>query len=144
MSAQLVPFAYLAAASLFILGLHNLSSPKTAPRGNALAAAGMLIAIVAALLEQGVVDYVVVLAGVVVGSAISLPRSRSGSTCRTRRASAAGVTTQIRSRGASLRTRRQVSTSIGRGPIRERNCLGWLVRLSGQNRVPLPPASRMT
>ncbi|MEE9606714.1 MAG: NAD(P)(+) transhydrogenase (Re/Si-specific) subunit beta, partial [Myxococcota bacterium] len=70
MSAELVPFAYLVAASLFILGLRNLSSPKTAPRGNALAAAGMLIAIVAALLEQGVVDYVVVLAGVVVGSAI--------------------------------------------------------------------------
>jgi NAD(P) transhydrogenase subunit beta len=67
---QLIQFAYLVAASLFILGLHNLGSPRTAPRGNAMAAVGMLIAIVATLLVQGVVDYVVILAGIVVGSAI--------------------------------------------------------------------------
>jgi NAD(P) transhydrogenase subunit beta len=70
LSAQVVQFAYLAAAVLFILGLHNLSSPRTAPRGNVMAAVGMLIAIVATLLVTGVVDYVVILAGVVVGSTI--------------------------------------------------------------------------
>ena len=63
MSAQIVQFAYLAAAVLFILGLHNLSSPRTAPRGNLMAAVGMLIAIVATLVVKGVVDYVVILAG---------------------------------------------------------------------------------
>ena len=70
MSAQIVQFAYLAAAVLFILGLHSLSSPRTAPRGNVMAAVGMLIAIVATLVVKGVVDYVVILAGLVVGSAI--------------------------------------------------------------------------
>ncbi len=72
MSDQLVQLAYLVAAVLFILGLHNLSSPRTAPRGNMLAAVGMLIAVVATLLVQEVVDYTVILAGVVVGSAIGL------------------------------------------------------------------------
>jgi NAD(P) transhydrogenase subunit beta len=69
-SGQLVQFAYLAAAVLFILGLRNLGSPKTAPRGNVMAAIGMLVAIVATLVNQGVVDYMVILAGMVVGSAI--------------------------------------------------------------------------
>ena len=68
MIQQLIPFAYLASAVLFILGIHNLSSPKTATRGNRLAAVGMLVAVVATLLVQGVVDYTVILAGIVVGS----------------------------------------------------------------------------
>ncbi|MCZ6781972.1 MAG: NAD(P)(+) transhydrogenase (Re/Si-specific) subunit beta, partial [Proteobacteria bacterium] len=63
---------YLVAAVLFILGLRNLSSAKTAPRGNAMAALGMLIAVVATLLVQGVVRYEIVLAGVVVGSAVGV------------------------------------------------------------------------
>ena len=39
--------------------MRNLGSPKTAPRGNLMAAVGMLLAIVATLLDQvqGVVDY---------------------------------------------------------------------------------------
>jgi NAD(P) transhydrogenase subunit beta len=67
---QYIQFAYLAAAVLLILGMRNLSSAKTAPRGNLIASVGMLIAIVATLLIQGVVDYTVIFAGVVVGSAI--------------------------------------------------------------------------
>ena len=55
MRLQLIQIAYLAAAVLFTLGLHNLSSPRTAPRGNRLAAIGMLIAVVATLLMQQVV-----------------------------------------------------------------------------------------
>jgi NAD(P) transhydrogenase subunit beta len=69
-SGQLIQIAYLAAASLFILGLHNLGSPKTATRGNLMSAVGMGIAIVATLLTQGVVDFPVILAGIVVGSAL--------------------------------------------------------------------------
>jgi NAD(P) transhydrogenase subunit beta len=65
-----VQFAYLAAAVLFILGLKKLGSARTAPRGNALAAIGMLIAIVATLLKSGVVNYPMIIAGVAVGSAI--------------------------------------------------------------------------
>ena len=70
MTEQFLQFAYLAAAVLLILGMRGLASPKTAPRGNFTAAVGMLIAVIATLLTQGVVDYAVILAGVVVGSGI--------------------------------------------------------------------------
>jgi NAD(P) transhydrogenase subunit beta len=69
---QVVQFAYLFAAVLLIVGMRNLASPKTAPRGNLIAASGMAVAIVATLLMQGVVDYLTILAGVVVGSAIGV------------------------------------------------------------------------
>jgi NAD(P) transhydrogenase subunit beta len=69
-TSQLVQFAYLAAAVLLIVGMRNLASPKTAPRGNWIAATGMFVAIVATLLVQGVVSYGTILAGVVVGAAI--------------------------------------------------------------------------
>jgi len=70
MSTILIQFAYLVASVLFILGLRNLSSPRTAALGNQMAAVGMFIAIVATLLVQGVVDYPIVIAGIVVGSLI--------------------------------------------------------------------------
>ncbi len=70
MTTTLIQFSYLVAAVLFILGLRNLSSPKTASLGNAMAAVGMLVAIIATLLYQQVVDYTIVFAGVAVGSVI--------------------------------------------------------------------------
>ena len=72
MSSQALQFAYLAAAVLLILGLRDLSSPKTAPRGNAVAAVGMLVAVVATLLQQEVVDYAVIVVGLVVGSGVGV------------------------------------------------------------------------
>jgi NAD(P) transhydrogenase subunit beta len=69
-ATTLIQLAYLVAAVLFILGLRNLSSPKTAPLGNILAAIGMLIAIVATMLVQDVVSYGMVIAGLAVGGAI--------------------------------------------------------------------------
>ncbi len=76
MTTTLIQLAYLIAAVLFILGLRNLSSPKTASLGNAMAAVGMLIAIVATLLYQEVVDYGMVIAGILVGSVIGLVAAR--------------------------------------------------------------------
>ena len=70
MTTTLIQFAYLVAAVLFILGLRNLSSPKTAALGNQMAAVGMLIAIVATLMVSEVVDFPIVMAGIVVGSLI--------------------------------------------------------------------------
>ena len=70
MNLQWIQFAYLAAAVLFILGLRQLGSPKTASRGNLTAAVGMLIAIVATLVDQQVVSYGVIVAGMVVGAGI--------------------------------------------------------------------------
>ncbi|MDJ0787481.1 MAG: NAD(P)(+) transhydrogenase (Re/Si-specific) subunit beta [Myxococcota bacterium] len=71
-----IQLAYLAAAVLFILGLRNLSSAKTAPLGNQLAAAGMAVAIIATLIGQGIVGWGVILAGVVVGSSIGAVLAR--------------------------------------------------------------------
>jgi len=63
-------FLYLLAAVLFIVGLKRLSSPATAKDGNRLAALGMLVAIVVTLLDEQVVSYWIVIAGIVVGGAI--------------------------------------------------------------------------
>ncbi len=53
MSSQAwINLAYLAAAMLFIMAFKLMSGPRTAVRGNFLGAAGMAIAIVAALFEQ--------------------------------------------------------------------------------------------
>jgi NAD(P) transhydrogenase subunit beta len=67
---QIIQYAYLVAAVLMILGMRMLASPRTAPRGNQLAAVGMGIAVVATLLMQGVVGYGTILAGMVIGSGI--------------------------------------------------------------------------
>ena len=67
MRAALINFAYLAASTLFIFGLKGLSGPRTAVRANLLGALGMMIAVVATLLDLQVVSYGVILAGIVVG-----------------------------------------------------------------------------
>ena len=67
---NLIQFAYVASAALFIFGLKKLGSPATARRGNMISSLGMLLAIVAALLDQGIVEYQWILLGFVVGGAI--------------------------------------------------------------------------
>ncbi len=52
MSNNIVTFAYLFAAVLFVFALKAMSSPKTARRGNAIGAFGMAIAIVITLLSR--------------------------------------------------------------------------------------------
>jgi len=61
---------YLIAASLFILGLKKLSSPKTARVGNLLAMLAMLIAVVVTLLDKQIVDFSFIIAGVIIGAFI--------------------------------------------------------------------------
>lgn len=65
-----IEISYLVATILFFLGLKYLGSPATARKGNAIAAAGMLLAIAATLLYQQVLNYLLILAGIAVGSAI--------------------------------------------------------------------------
>ena len=67
-----VDLLYLLAAILFVFGLKMLSSPRTARRGNVVAAAGMLIAIVVTLCEHQIIGFGTIIAGMVVGSAIGL------------------------------------------------------------------------
>jgi NAD(P) transhydrogenase subunit beta len=66
----LIQFAYIVSAALFIYGLKQLGSPATARRGNTISSLGMLVAVVAALLDQGIVDFQWIVIGFVVGGAI--------------------------------------------------------------------------
>ena len=65
-----IPIIYLFSAVLFILGLRQLSHPRTAPKGNNTAAIGMLLAIIATLLNNQILDFQTIFIGIVVGSAI--------------------------------------------------------------------------
>jgi len=67
-----ITLLYLLAAVLFILGLRGLGSPRTARRGNQLAAVGMFVAVivtVADIYDEPRVAWGVVIAGLVVGGA---------------------------------------------------------------------------
>ena len=72
---------YIVAFVLFIVGLKGLAGPKTAVRGNKIAAIGMLVAFVATLMIDGVIedseDAILIAVGVIVGTAIGIPSARS-------------------------------------------------------------------
>ena len=73
----IIQLGYVVAAGLFIFGLKMLGSPDTARRGNGISAIGMLVAIVAALLDQGIVQYEYILGGMVVGGLIGAVAART-------------------------------------------------------------------
>jgi NAD(P) transhydrogenase subunit beta len=66
----LINLAYLVASVLFIMTFKGLAHPRTAVRANKMGSLGMLIAVVATLVDRSIVDFKVILAGIVVGSAI--------------------------------------------------------------------------
>jgi NAD(P) transhydrogenase subunit beta len=72
-----IQLSYLLAAILFIIGLKWLNSPATARQGNRLSGIGMLIAVAVTLLDQQIVSYEVIIAGVVVGTAVGVWMARS-------------------------------------------------------------------
>jgi len=77
-----IRLASLAAAVAFVLGLHMMNSPATARRGNQLSAAGMAVAIVAALVDVGhggtmtATRWLVLLCGALLGGAAGLYSAR--------------------------------------------------------------------
>ncbi|GEL16260.1 NAD(P)(+) transhydrogenase (Re/Si-specific) subunit beta [Pseudonocardia asaccharolytica] len=71
----LVAALYIIAFSLFIYGLMGLTGPKTAVRGNLIAAVGMTIAVVATLLRVQH-NWVLIIVGLVVGAALGIPAAR--------------------------------------------------------------------
>src|SRR5688572_32847293 len=75
---ELITALYIVAFSLFIIGLHMLRGPRTAVRGNLLAAAGMAIAVVATLLDDRIGDWPLVILGLAAGSAVGIPAARNG------------------------------------------------------------------
>jgi proton-translocating NAD(P)+ transhydrogenase subunit beta len=68
---------YIAAFACFIFGLRLLNHPRSARRGNIIAAVGMAIAVVATLLWDFVGDYGLIAVGVVLGTAVGVPAARS-------------------------------------------------------------------
>jgi H+-translocating NAD(P) transhydrogenase subunit beta len=68
---------YIAAFACFIVGLHFLNHPRTARRGNWVAAAGMAIAVAATLLDERIDDWGLIVLGIAVGTAVGVPAARS-------------------------------------------------------------------
>src|SRR6202022_387389 len=75
--SYLVVVLYILAFSLFIYGLMGLTGPKTAVRGNLIAAVGMTIAVAAPLLMIRHPEWgVLIIAGLVVGVVLGVPPAR--------------------------------------------------------------------
>ncbi|HZG90372.1 MAG TPA: NAD(P)(+) transhydrogenase (Re/Si-specific) subunit beta [Pseudonocardia sp.] len=70
-----VPILYIISFALFIYGLMGLTGPKTAVRGNWIAAVGMALAVGATLLQVEH-NWVLIIVGLVVGAALGVPSAR--------------------------------------------------------------------
>src|SRR5205085_8831922 len=75
--ADVIAALYIVAFSLFIIGLRMLRGPRTAVRGNQVAAVGMAIAVIATLIDQRIGDWGLIVLGVAIGTAIGIPSARS-------------------------------------------------------------------
>jgi len=73
---DVVNLLYIVAFSLFIVGLRMLRGPRTAVRGNQVAAVGMAIAVIATLLQRQVGDWWLIVVGVAIGCAVGVPAAR--------------------------------------------------------------------
>ena len=67
---------YILSFGLFIYGLSGLTGPKTAVRGNRIAAVGMALAVVATLLVDDLNNALIVLLGVIIGTVVGVPAAR--------------------------------------------------------------------
>ena len=74
---DLILALYIVSFSLFIYGLMGLTGPRTAVRGNRIAAVGMAIAIIATLLIPGMGNWGLIILGVAIGTAIGVPAART-------------------------------------------------------------------
>ncbi|MFI3245984.1 MAG: NAD(P)(+) transhydrogenase (Re/Si-specific) subunit beta [Ferrimonas sp.] len=77
MTTTSVYIAYLIAAVFFILGIKNLTKPRTAVRGNQLSAIGMLLAVVVTLLDQQILSFSWIIAGLLIGAAVGAYLART-------------------------------------------------------------------
>ncbi len=71
-----IQLAFVVSAALFIYGLKKLGSPATARRGNMISSLGMLIAVVAALMSQGIIEYKYIIFGFLIGGSIGAAAAR--------------------------------------------------------------------
>src|SRR4051812_10069544 len=73
---DLVQLLYIVAFALFIYGLMGLTGPRTAVRGNRIAAVGMAIAVIATVLIPGMGNWGLIILGVAIGTAVGIPAAR--------------------------------------------------------------------
>src|SRR5215216_4175984 len=73
---DLIQLLYIVAFVGFIVGLHMLRHPRTAVRGNQVAAVGMAIAVVATLIDQRIGDWGLIVVGLAIGTAVGIPSAR--------------------------------------------------------------------
>ncbi len=74
---DIIELLYIVAFAMFITGLHMLRGPRTAVRGNQIAAAGMAIAVIATLLKPEAGNWGLIAVGVGIGTAVGIPAARS-------------------------------------------------------------------
>ncbi|RJO72403.1 NAD(P)(+) transhydrogenase (Re/Si-specific) subunit beta [Nocardia panacis] len=75
--SYLVNGLYIIAFALFIYGLMGLTGPKTAVRGNLIAATGMVIAVIATLISvRHTSNWILIIAGLVVGVVLGVPPAK--------------------------------------------------------------------
>src|SRR5690242_4931351 len=70
-------YAYIVAFSFFIVGLMMMTSPRTARRGNTVAAWGMAIAVADTLLRHGIHKWGLIILGLAIGTAVGIPAARN-------------------------------------------------------------------
>jgi NAD(P) transhydrogenase subunit beta len=75
--ADFVTLLYIIGFALFIVGLHMVRGPRTAVRGNQVAAVGMAIALVGTLIDPRIGDWVLIVVGIAIGTAIGVPAARN-------------------------------------------------------------------
>ncbi len=63
---------YIVAFSMFIFGVRQGTHPRTAKRGNLIAAVGMAVAVVATLLLDGIGNWGIIVAGLAIGTAVGV------------------------------------------------------------------------
>jgi NAD(P) transhydrogenase subunit beta len=68
---------YIVAFSLFVIGIAGLTGPRTAVRGNRVAAVGMAIAVVGTLLDERIGDWGLIVLGIAIGTAVGVPAARN-------------------------------------------------------------------
>ncbi|MBE2314638.1 NAD(P)(+) transhydrogenase (Re/Si-specific) subunit beta [Solirubrobacter sp. CPCC 204708] len=74
--ADVISALYIVAFTLFIVGLRMLRAPRTAVRGNQVAAVGMAIAVGATLAQDGVGDWALIIGGIAIGVAVGVPAAQ--------------------------------------------------------------------
>jgi NAD(P) transhydrogenase subunit beta len=80
-TTDFIDAAYIVAFGFMIYGMSGLTGPRTAVRGNQLAAVGMAIAVIATLLRKGEFSgsgtLILIIVGLAIGTAVGIPAARN-------------------------------------------------------------------